>query len=87
MSTFWLIYWIALGIIVLFSLFIVGFFEYKEGYCNRKPISFVYAIFAIMVGAIPGVGIAGAVVLVIAITVLIFGGELVPKENIFGESE
>lgn len=87
MSTFWLIYWIALGIIVLFSLFVVGFFEYKEGYYNRKPISFLYAIFAIMVGAIPGVGIAGATVLVIAVTVLIFGGELVPKENIFGENE
>lgn len=87
MSTFWLIYWIALGIIVLFSLFVVGFFEYKEGYSNRKSISFLYAIFAIMIGAIPGIGIAGAAILVIAITVLIFEGVLVPKENIFGENE
>lgn len=87
MSTFWLIYWIALGIIVLFSLFIVGFFEYKERGSNRKPISFLYAIFAIMVGAIPLVGIVGAAILLIAITILIFEGELVPKENIFCENE
>jgi len=86
MSTFWLIYWIALGIIVLLSLFIVLLFDYKE-YREKKPISFIYAVFAVMIGAIPGVGIAGAGILVIASVIMIFGGDLLPKENIFGENE
>lgn len=87
MSTFWLIYWITLGIVIIFSLFAYVFFDMEEKYDEHKPISFAYVMLAIMVGAIPGANCIGAVVLIGLIIVGACGGGLVPKENLFGEKD
>lgn len=90
MSTFWIIYWIAIGIIVVFSLFAILFFDISEkrynGY-NYKPIPVAYLILAVLVGAIPGIGILGSVVLVGLICVAVTDGDLRPKEHPFGEKD
>ena len=87
MSTFWIIYWIALGIIVIFSTFATLFFEMEVRYEGSKPIPFAYILFAVLLGLIPGVGMLAAVVLLIVLTAGIVGGDLTPKDNPFGEKE
>lgn len=87
MSTFWLVYWIALGIVIIFSLFVYYFFDIKESYNKYKPISIAYVLFAIMIGAIPGANCLGVLVLIIVILAGICEGELKPKENILEKKE
>ena len=87
MSTFWLIYWISLGIIVVFSGFAALFFDMKVRYNETKPIPFAYILFAILLGLIPGVGMLASFALLIALTAGIGGGDLVPKKNPFGEKD
>lgn len=87
MSTFWLIYWIALGIIVIFSGFVVLFFDMQVRYNETKPVPLAYILFAILLGLIPGVGVLAALALLIALTAGIVGGDLVPKKNPFGEKD
>ena len=87
MSTFWIIYWIALGIIVVFSGFAALFFEMQVRYDETKPVPLAYILFAILLGLIPGVGMLAAFVLLIALTAVIVEGDLVPKKNPFGEKD
>ena len=87
MSTFWLVYWITLGIVIVFSLFTYVFFDMGDEYDEYKPVSFAYVLLAIMVGAIPGANCLGAVVLIGIIITSAVGGNLRPKENLFGEKD
>ena len=87
MSTFWLVYWITLGIVIIFSLFAYVFFDMEVKYNTYKPVSFAYVLLAIMVGAIPGANCLGAVVLIGLIIAGACGGDLRPKENLFGEKD
>lgn len=87
MSTFWLIYWITLGVVVIFSLFVYVFFDFEVNYNTYKPVSIAYVLLAIMVGAIPGANCLGALILIGCIVAGAVGGDLRPKENIFGEKD
>lgn len=82
MSTFWLVYWVSLGITIFISAFVSIFFEYEE-YREKKPISLAYVLLADFIAAIPGLGILFAAILVIVIVASAAIGDLVPKENPF----
>ena len=76
MSTFWLIYFICLGIAIFFILLTMALFEFKK----EKKIPVPYAILAIAVCSIPGAGMLGALILIIAIIAGVIDGEIVPKK-------
>lgn len=86
MSTFWLVYWISLGITVIFSLFVYLFFETND-YSKKGPIQIAYVILSIMVAAIPGAGILFTALLIIGIICFVADGALVAKKHPFGESD
>lgn len=87
MSTFWLIYWIAFGIIVVFSLFTFVFLDMKVNYNKFEPVPLAYAIFALLVGLVPGVGILGSVILIGTIIAAMAEGDLKPKKHPFSNDE
>ena len=76
MSTFWMIYFICLGITIFFVLLTLGLFELE--YEGNIPIP--YAILAICVCAIPGLGMLGTLILIIAIVGGVINGDIVPKK-------
>ena len=76
MSTFWLIYFICLGIAIFFTLLTLALFEQPDG--DKIPPA--YAILVVCVCAIPGLGMIGTLLLVTGICVAAVEGELVPKK-------
>ena len=82
MSTFWLIYWICLGTVVILTLICAIFFE-----IDYDPISPGYVLIFDVIAAIPGIGMLGAVVLVVSIFVMIFDETLTPKDEIFDKEK
>lgn len=75
MLLFWKVYFICLGIALFFSLLTMALFEQADG----DPIPVPYAILAICVCAIPGLGMLATLLLVIGIVTIVGGGELLPK--------
>lgn len=76
MSTFWIIYFICLGVSIFFTLLTLVLFEQEDG-DNIPP---AYAILAVCVCAIPGAGMLGTLLLVTGICVLTIEGGIVPKK-------
>lgn len=76
MSTFWLIYFICLGIAIFFILLTLGLFELD--YEEKIPIP--YAILAIAICAVPGLGMLGTLILIVAIVACVIEGGIVPKK-------
>lgn len=76
MSTFWMIYFICLGIAIFFILLTLGLFEFE--YAGNIPIP--YAILALFICAIPGLGMLGTLILIIAILAGVIEGDIVPKK-------
>jgi len=76
MSTFWLIYFICLGIAFFFVLLTLGLFELE--YEEKIPIP--YAILAMAICAVPGLGMLGTLILIIAIVAGVIEGDIVPKK-------
>lgn len=75
MSTFWLIYFICLGIAFFFVLLTLGLFELEY---EKIPIP--YAILAMAICAVPGLGMLGTLILIIAIVAGVINGDIVPKK-------
>lgn len=76
MSTFWLIYFICLGIALFFVLLTLWLFELE--YKGNIPIP--YAILAMAICAVPGIGMLGTLFLIIAIVLGVIEGDIIPKE-------
>jgi hypothetical protein len=76
MSTFWMIYFICLGVAIFFTLLTMALFEQSDG--DRIPTA--YAIFAVCICAIPGPGIVGTLLLLGGICCLVVEGELLPRK-------
>ena len=74
MSTFWIIYWVTLGVVVLFTA-IIGIFFKVDG----EDVSISYIVLADFLGAIPGANILVALIFIIMIMIGIFEGDLDPK--------
>lgn len=87
MSTFWIIYWIAFGVILVFSLFTVVFFDMKVNYEKCEPVPIAYAVLALLIGLVPGIGIVGSVLLIGIIVAAIGEGDLKPKKEPFSEKK
>lgn len=87
MSIFWMIYWIALGIILVFAVFTICFFDIKVSYNKFEHVPLAYAILALLIGFVPGVGIIGSLILISVIVAAIGEGDLKPKKNPFGEND
>lgn len=86
MSTFWLIYWIAIGVILVFVVFTIYFFDMKVRY-EYEPVPIAYAILALLIGFVPGVGIIGSLAIISIIVAAIGEGDLKPKKNPFGKND
>ena len=76
MSTFWLIYFICLGIALFFVLLTLGLFELEDD--GKIPIP--YAILAMAICAVPGLGMLGTLILIVAIVLGVIEGDIVPKK-------
>lgn len=74
MSTFWIIYFVTLGVVVFFTA-IIGIFFQVDG----EDVSISYIVLADFLGAVPGANILVALVLIIMIMIGIFEGDLDPK--------
>lgn len=74
MSTFWLIYWITLGVIVLLTAIIGIFFD-----IYGEPVSISYIVLCDFLGAIPGANVLVGFVLIFAVLCGIFEEDLEPK--------
>ena len=82
MSTFWIITWVTWAAIIFLTAFVAVFFDLDS---DSVPIA--YVLLADILGAIPGVNLLGALVLIIAIIGGIINKDLTPKEHPFGENE
>lgn len=76
MLLFWKLYFICLGIAIFFILLTLGLFELE--YEGNIPIP--YAILALCICAIPGLGMLGTLILIIAILAGVIEGDIVPKK-------
>lgn len=76
MSTFWLIYFICLGIAIFFILLTLGLFELE----SEGNIPIPYAILAMAICAVPGLGMLGTLILIIFIVAGVIDGEILPKK-------
>ena len=76
MLTFWKIYFICLGIGIFFSFLTLLLFEQE----HREPIPFAYALLAICVCAVPGLGMLATLLLIIGIIGSVINGDIVPKK-------
>ena len=76
MSTFWLIYFICLGIALFFVLLTLGLFELEDD--GKIPIP--YAILAMAICAVPGLGMLGTLILIVAIVLGVIEGDIVPNK-------
>lgn len=76
MSTFWMIYFICFGIAIFFTLLTLVLFEQEDG--DKIPPA--YAILAVCICAIPGLGMLGTLLLIIGIVGSAINGDIVPKE-------
>lgn len=74
MSTFWIIYWVTFGVVVLLTAIIGIFFE-----IDGEPVSISYIVLCDFLGAIPGANVLVGLVLIIMILIGIFEEDLDPK--------
>ncbi len=76
MLLFWKIYFIVLGITILFSLLTFTLFTTEDG----ENIPFHYVIFASFICAIPGAGMVASLFLIGLSIVLVAECELIPRK-------
>ena len=76
MLLFWKIYFIVLGITILFSLLTFTLFTTEDG----EDIPFHYGIFASFICAIPGVGMLATLILLILIIGCVINADLIPRK-------
>ena len=82
MSTFWIITWITLAAICFLTAFVAVFFN-----LDYKKIPIAYVLLADILGAIPGLNLLFALVLIVAIIAGIGDQAITPKEHPFGNDE
>ena len=85
MSTFWLLYWIALAINIIITAFAAALFDIED-YSTKTDISWSYVILSDLIAAIPGVGRFLTAFIIFGVVACAICGTLVPKENPFGKS-
>jgi RsiW-degrading membrane proteinase PrsW (M82 family) len=76
MLLFWKIYFIVLGITILFALMTFTLFTTND----KENIPFHYVIFASFICAIPGVGMLASPVLIVVAIIAVVEGELIPRK-------
>ena len=74
MSTFWLIYWIAFGSIIILSLLVAFLFD-----LDGDNISFSYVALVVFLGAIPAANLLVGLCLIIGVLIAIFEENITPK--------
>ena len=74
MSTFWLIYLITTGVIILLTALVSIFFK-----LDGEEFSISYIVLTDFLGAIPGVNVLVCIVLVILLIIGMCDGDLDPK--------
>lgn len=76
MLLFWKLYFICLGIAIFFILLTLGLFELDD----EEKIQIPYAILAAAICAVPGLGMLGTLILIVAIIAGVIEGAIVPKK-------